>query len=141
MINNTRTLTGIRGTNGYVAPEWFRNTPVTVKVDVYSFGVMLLEIICCRRCVEVEMEEEAILIEWAFECYSEGMIEKLVEKDEVARSDVGKLEMLLKVAFWCVQENPLLRPSLRTVTMMLEGVVLVPAPPCPFLDDSVSLKT
>ncbi|XVE50641.1 hypothetical protein DITRI_Ditri01bG0180000 [Diplodiscus trichospermus] len=141
LINNTRTLTGIRGTKGYVAPEWFRNTPVTVKVDVYSFGVMLLEIICCRRCVEVEMEEEAILTEWAYECYSEGMIEKLVEKDEEARSDVGKLEMLLKVAFWCVHENPLLRPSMRTVTMMLEGVVLVPAPPYPFLFDSMFLKT
>ncbi|XVE50636.1 hypothetical protein DITRI_Ditri01bG0179500 [Diplodiscus trichospermus] len=141
LINNkTRTLTGIRGTKGYVAPEWFRNTPVTVKVDVYSFGVMLLEIICCRRCVEVELEEEAILIEWAFECYSEGMIEKLVEKDEEARSDVGKLEMLLKVAFWCVQENPLLRPSMRTVTMMLEGAVLVPAPPCPFQVDSMFSK-
>ncbi|XVE50647.1 hypothetical protein DITRI_Ditri01bG0180300 [Diplodiscus trichospermus] len=139
--NNTRTLTGIRGTKGYVAPEWFRNTPVTVKVDVYSFWVMLLEIICCRRCVEVEMEEEAILTEWAFECYSQGMIKKLVEKDEEAGSDVEKLEMLLKVAFWCVQENPLLRPSMRTVTMMLEDAVLVPAPPCPFQVDSVFLKT
>jgi hypothetical protein len=45
MNQPTRTQTGIRGTKGYVAPEWFRNTPVTVKVDVYSFGVMLLEII------------------------------------------------------------------------------------------------
>ncbi|XWS09800.1 hypothetical protein CRYUN_Cryun39dG0020300 [Craigia yunnanensis] len=135
--NNTRTLTGIRGTKGYVAPEWFRNTPVTVKVDVYSFGVMLLEIICCRRCVEVELEQAAILTEWAFECYSEGTIEKLVQNDEEARSDVGKLEMLLKVAIWCVQENPSLRPSMRTVTMMLEGVVLVPTPPYPFQVDSM----
>ncbi|XVF77427.1 hypothetical protein PTKIN_Ptkin14bG0042100 [Pterospermum kingtungense] len=136
--NNTRTQTGIRGTKGYVAPEWFRNTPVTVKVDVYSFGVMLLEIICCRRCVYVEMEEAAILTEWAFECYRGGRIEKLVEKDEEARSDMRKVEMLLKVAIWCVQENPLLRPSMRTVTMMLEGAVLVPPPPYPFLFDSMS---
>ncbi|XVE50639.1 hypothetical protein DITRI_Ditri01bG0179800 [Diplodiscus trichospermus] len=139
--NNTRTLTGIRGTKGYVALEWFKNTPVTVKVDVYSFGVMLLEIICCRKCVDIEMEEAVILTEWAFECYSEGMIEQLIEKDEEARSDVGKLGMLLKVAFWCVQENPLLRPSMRTVTMMLEGAVQVPAPPCPFLVYSMFVRT
>ncbi|KAL4375819.1 hypothetical protein GQ457_02G037300 [Hibiscus cannabinus] len=137
MNNKTRTQTGIRGTKGYVAPEWFRNTPVSVKVDVYSFGVVLLEIICCRRCVEVEMEEAAILTEWAFQCYSEGMIEKLVENDEEAANDVGKLEMLLKVAIWCVQEVPMLRPSMRTVTMMLEGAVQVPNPPCPFLLDTV----
>ncbi|XP_022735551.1 G-type lectin S-receptor-like serine/threonine-protein kinase LECRK4 [Durio zibethinus] len=135
--NNTRTLTGIRGTKGYVAPEWFRNTPVTVKVDVYSFGVVLLEIICCRRCVEVEMEEATILTEWAYECYSEGIVAKLVENDEEARSDVVKAEMLLKVAIWCVQENPFLRPSMRTVTMMLDGAVQVPTPPCPFLVDSM----
>ncbi|XVF77434.1 hypothetical protein PTKIN_Ptkin14bG0042800 [Pterospermum kingtungense] len=139
LINNkTQTQTGIRGTKGYVAPEWFRNTPVTVKVDVYSFGVMLLEIICCRKCVHVEMEEAAILIDWAVECYKSGTIEKLVEKDEEARSDVEKLEMLLKVAIWCIQEIPSLRPSMRTVTMMLEGAVLVPPPPYPFLVDSMS---
>ncbi|XVF77425.1 hypothetical protein PTKIN_Ptkin14bG0041900 [Pterospermum kingtungense] len=139
LINNkTQTQTGIRGTKGYVAPEWFRNTPVTVKVDVYSFGVMLLEIICCKKCVHVEMEEAAILTEWAVECYKSGTIEKLVENDEEAISDVGKLEMLLKVAIWCVQEIPSLRPSMRTVTMMLEGAVLVPPPPYPFLVDSMS---
>ncbi|KAK8573628.1 hypothetical protein V6N13_009716 [Hibiscus sabdariffa] len=140
MNNKTRTQTGIRGTKGYIAPEWFRNTPVSVKADVYSFGVMLLEIICCRRCVEVEMEEAVILTEWAFQCYSEGMIEKLVENDEEATNDVGKLELLLKVAIWCVQEEPMLRPSMRIVTMMLEGAVQVPTPPCPFLLSSMSVS-
>ncbi|XP_052479281.1 G-type lectin S-receptor-like serine/threonine-protein kinase LECRK1 isoform X2 [Gossypium raimondii] len=140
MTDKTRTKTGIRGTKGYVAPEWFRNTPVTVKVDVYSFGVMLLEIICCRRCVEVEMEEAAILTDWAFQCYSEGMIGKLVENDEEARNDVETLEMLLKVAIWCVQEDPLLRPSMRIVAMMLEGVVQVPNPPCLFPLNSMSMS-
>ncbi|GLT52515.1 hypothetical protein SLA2020_258530 [Shorea laevis] len=134
LINNkSHTLTGIRGTKGYVAPEWFRSTPVTVKVDVYSFGVMLLEIICCRRCVELEMEEAAILIEWAYDCYSEGNLGKLVENDEEAINDMGRVEMLVKVAMWCVQDEPSQRPKMRMVTMMLEGALLVPAPPCPFL--------
>lgn len=60
MINQTQTLTGMRETKGYLPPEWFRNMPVTVKVDVYSFGVMLLEIISCRY-VEVEMENATII--------------------------------------------------------------------------------
>ncbi|GKV42668.1 hypothetical protein SLEP1_g50046 [Rubroshorea leprosula] len=131
--NKSHTLTGIRGTKGYVAPEWFRNTPVTVKVDVYSFGVLLLEIICCRRCVELEMEEAAILTEWAYDCYSGGNLGKLVENDEEARNDMGRVEMLVKVAMWCVQDEPSQRPKMRTVTMMLEGALLVPAPPSPFL--------
>ncbi|GLT52516.1 hypothetical protein SLA2020_258580 [Shorea laevis] len=134
LINSkSHTLTGIRGTKGYVAPEWFKSTPVTVKVDVYSFGVVLLEIICCRRCVRFEMEEAATLTEWAYECYNEANLGKLVENDEEARKDMGRVEMLVKVAMWCVQDEPSQRPNMRTVTMMLEGVVLVPAPPCPFL--------
>lgn len=46
MTDQTQTNTMIRGTKGYVAPEWFRSKPVTVKVDVYSYGVLLLEIVC-----------------------------------------------------------------------------------------------
>ncbi|XP_047945901.1 G-type lectin S-receptor-like serine/threonine-protein kinase LECRK3 [Salvia hispanica] len=56
--DQTNTITGIRGTKGYVAPEWFQKQPITVKVDVYSFGVMLLEIICCRKCVDSSKNEK-----------------------------------------------------------------------------------
>lgn len=62
--NQTRTSTVIRGTKGYVAPEWFRNSPVTAKVDVYSYGVMLLEILCCRRNIEMEREMKKRLYWW-----------------------------------------------------------------------------
>ncbi|PQP92763.1 G-type lectin S-receptor-like serine/threonine-protein kinase LECRK3 [Prunus yedoensis var. nudiflora] len=44
-IDQTRTTTRFRGTKGYVAPKWFKSSPVTVKVDVYSYGILLLEII------------------------------------------------------------------------------------------------
>ncbi|KAM4082615.1 hypothetical protein ACJW30_11G188600 [Castanea mollissima] len=138
MNQQTWTLTGIRGTKGYVAPEWFKNTPVTVKVDVYSFGVMLLEIICCRRCVEVEMERAAILIDWAYECYSRERVERLVENDEESISDMKWVKKLVMVAIWCVQDVPLLRPSMREVTHMLEGILEISAPRCPFLYNSMS---
>ncbi|KAK7858577.1 g-type lectin s-receptor-like serine/threonine-protein kinase lecrk3 [Quercus suber] len=118
--------------------EWFRNTPISVKVDVYSFGVMLLEIVCCRRCVEVEMEKAAILIDWAYECYSTGKVEKLVENDEEAISDMKWVKNLVMVAIWCVQDVPLLRPSMREVTHMLEGILEISTPPCPFLYSSTS---
>ena len=50
--DQTQTLTAIRDMTGYVAPEWFRNQPITAKVDIYSYGVMLLEIISCRKCID-----------------------------------------------------------------------------------------
>ncbi|CAL2236819.1 unnamed protein product [Prunus armeniaca] len=133
LSDQTLTHTVIRGTRGYVAPEWFRNVPITAKVDVYSYGVMLLEIICCRRSLEMEREneEEVILTDWVYDCYKEKTLNKLIEDDEEARNDMKRLERLVKVAIWCIQEDPSLRPTMKKVTQMLEGVVDVSVPPCP----------
>ncbi|KAI5596261.1 hypothetical protein BDE02_03G194700 [Populus trichocarpa] len=135
LLDQSQTHTAIRGTKGYVAPEWFRNLPVTVKVDVYSYGVLLLEIICCRRNVDSKatIEEQAILTDWAYDCYREGTLDALVGSDTGALDDIEKLERFLMIAFWCIQEDPSLRPTMRKVTQMLEGVVEVPVPPCPCL--------
>ena len=60
--DQSQTSTNIRGTRGYVAPEWHcRNCPVTVKVDVYSFGIVLLEIIFCRRSVDSNLPKRLFL--------------------------------------------------------------------------------
>ncbi|XP_030505562.2 G-type lectin S-receptor-like serine/threonine-protein kinase LECRK3 [Cannabis sativa] len=135
LINQSHTNTAIRGTKGYVAPEWFSNMPITVKVDVYSFGVLLLEIICCRRNVDIEIgdEEEAILVYWAYDCYIEGRLDVLVGNDMEAIQDMKSFERFLRVAIWCIQEDPSLRPSMKKVMLMLEGIVQVSAPPSPFL--------
>ncbi|KAL8091178.1 hypothetical protein AgCh_040327 [Apium graveolens] len=133
-INQSRTNTAIRGTKGYVAAEWFRNIPVTVKVDVYSFGVLLLEIICCRRSVEnFELGGgKDILTDLAWDCFREGRLGDLVEiekEDESIKwNELGRFVM---VGIWCIQEDPSLRPTMRKVSQMLEGVVDVPYPPCP----------
>ncbi|KAK1287087.1 G-type lectin S-receptor-like serine/threonine-protein kinase RLK1 [Acorus calamus] len=129
----TRTNTGIRGTKGYVAPEWFKKMAITAKVDVYSFGVMLLEIICCRKNVEMEMdnEEAAILTDWAYDCFREGRLDALVNDDEELSSDLQRFERFLKVAIWCIQEDPMLRPPMKKVRQMLEGAVEVAVPPDP----------
>ena len=54
----TQTSTNARGTVGYMAPEWLKNAPVTTKVYIYSFGVVLLEIIFCRRHIELHPMED-----------------------------------------------------------------------------------
>ncbi|KAA8526027.1 hypothetical protein F0562_007873 [Nyssa sinensis] len=123
IFDQTRTHTVIRGTRGYVAPEWFKRVPVTVKVDVYSFGVMLLEIICCRKSVEMVSgdEEKGILIDWVFDCYMEGKLEALiVENDDVGMCDIVTLQRWVMIAIWCLQEDPSRRPTMKTVTQKLE---------------------
>jgi hypothetical protein len=127
--DQTKTFTDIRGTKGYVAPEWHRKLPVTVKVDVYSFGIVLLEIICCRKSVNQDLsEEEAILEEWVYQCFESGELGKLVNNEVV---DKKQLERMVKVGLWCILDEPSLRPSMKKVLLMLEGTVDIPTPPSP----------
>ncbi|PIA58554.1 hypothetical protein AQUCO_00500462v1 [Aquilegia coerulea] len=131
--DQTRTTTGIRGTRGYVAPEWFRNMPITAKVDVYSFGIMLLEILFCRKNVELKVgdEEIEILSDLAYEYYQQKELHLLLVNDEEAKNDGKSLESMVMVALWCIQEDPSLRPSMKKVTQMLEGAVEISMPPSP----------
>ncbi|XP_074566778.1 G-type lectin S-receptor-like serine/threonine-protein kinase LECRK3 [Curcuma longa] len=127
----TRTNTNIRGTKGYVAPEWFKSTSISAKVDVYSFGVVLLEIVCCRKNVDVQNEEDSALVFQANDCFREGRLDILVEGDEQAMRDMKKVERLVRVSLWCIQEDPSLRPTMQKVTQMLDGASPVPVPPDP----------
>jgi hypothetical protein len=77
-------------------------------------------------------EEKAILTDWAYDCYQEGRLESLVKYDVEALDDWKKLERFVMVAIWCIQEDPSLRPTMRRATQMLEGVVEVLVPPCPY---------
>ncbi|KAL3728912.1 hypothetical protein ACJRO7_033490 [Eucalyptus globulus] len=126
--DQTNTTTMMRGTIGYVAPEWHKQLPVTVKADTYSFGVVLLEIICGRKRVDSNLpEEEAVLEDWVNHCFQVGELDKLVHYQTI---DQKQLERMVKVALLCIQEEPALRPSMRKVLLMLEGTVDVPIPPC-----------
>lgn len=133
-LDQAHTSAAPRGTRGYVAPEWFTNMPITEKVDVYSFGILLLEIICCQRNVQFENNEEegvSLLTDWAFDCYQMGTIEKLVKDDTDPLNDEQRLLGMVKIAIWCTQDDPNLRPAMRRVIEMLEGLVQVSEPPCP----------
>ena len=101
--------------------------PMTVKVDVYSFGIVLLEIICCWKSVDYNLpEKEAILEEWAYHYFECGELGKLVKEEEV---DKKQLERITKVTLWCILDQPALRHSMKKVVLMLEGTVDIPNPP------------
>ncbi|XP_062118481.1 receptor-like kinase LIP1 [Humulus lupulus] len=109
-----------------MAPEGFRNLPVSVKVDVYSNGIMLLEIICSRKNFEPEIEEDQmVLADWAYDCYRDSQLSLLLKNDHEAMSDMRNVEKYVMVSIWCIQEDPSLRPTMKKVTQMLEGTVEV----------------
>ncbi|KAG8046800.1 hypothetical protein GUJ93_ZPchr0008g12582 [Zizania palustris] len=128
--NQTKTLTGVRGTRGYLAPEWSKNTAITVKVGIYSYGILLLEIISCRKSMELKLAgEECNISEWAYEYVAsrEGL------KDVAAGEDVNEVELerMVKIGIWCTQNQPVTRPAMKSVVQMMEGSVEVQRPPPP----------
>ncbi|EOX92433.1 PREDICTED: G-type lectin S-receptor-like serine/threonine-protein kinase LECRK1 [Theobroma cacao] len=129
---NQTSISGIIGTAGHLAPEWQRNASLSVKADVYSFGVILLEIICCRSSIDVEVSnaDEILLSTWVYNCFAAGELNQLVGGEEV---DLRMLERFVKVGLWCIQDDPTLRPLVKNVTLMLEGKMDVPVPPFPSL--------
>lgn len=130
MPDQTRTFTMVRGTRGYLAPEWQKNTPITVKADVYSYGIMLLEIVFCRRnmLIDVPDPEKVVLSNWVYQCFARRELKKHVAGEDV---NYTLLENMVKVGLWCIQDEPFLRPTMKSVVLMLEGVTDVAIPPCP----------
>ncbi|XP_040967981.1 G-type lectin S-receptor-like serine/threonine-protein kinase LECRK3 [Gossypium hirsutum] len=121
------------GTALYSAPEWQNSALLSVKVDVYSFGVVLLEIICCRSNIEVEgrSADEILLSTFVNNCFVGGELNKLVEGEEEV--DMKMVERFVKVGLWCIQDDPNLRPLMKNVILMLEGIMTAPVPPSPSL--------
>lgn len=72
-----------------------------------------------------------MLVYWACDCYRNGRLDLLVESDIEAMMDMRRVEKFVRVAIWCIQEDPSLRPSMEKVTQMLKGSVDVPVPPDP----------
>ncbi|XP_057420458.1 G-type lectin S-receptor-like serine/threonine-protein kinase LECRK2 [Lotus japonicus] len=119
------------GTSRYLAPEWHKDASVSIKVDIYSFGMVLLEIICRRSGIEMNASsaEEILLSRWVYQCFAAGKLNLLLTHDEDV--DWKIMERMVKVGLWCVQDNPSLRPSVKNVILMLEGLKDIPIPPSP----------
>ncbi|KAK2357843.1 G-type lectin S-receptor serine/threonine-protein kinase LECRK1 [Trifolium repens] len=131
---HSRTKIGDDGTSRYLAPEWEKeDASVSVKADIYSFGVVLLEIICRRKSIEmnnISSADEILLSNWVYQCFASGQLNKLIAHDE-KDVDWKILETMVKVGLWCVQDHQSLRPAMKNVILMLEGLKDIPVPPSP----------
>ncbi|XP_059631087.1 putative receptor protein kinase ZmPK1 isoform X2 [Cornus florida] len=129
-IDNS-SFSGIRGTRGYMAPEWVFNMPITSKVDVYSYGIVMLEMITGRSPFGVHtmddngvMEQRRLVtrvrekMDGAAENAS--WIEEIVDCNMAGEYDKGKMELLVRVALQCAeQEDRDARPTVSKVVEVL----------------------
>ncbi|KAK4260205.1 hypothetical protein QN277_003351 [Acacia crassicarpa] len=120
--NRTVSLTAVRGTIGYIAPELFyRNMGgISYKADVYSFGMLLMEIDGRRKNLN-ESAEHSSQFYFPFWVY-----DQLNEGNEINIEDATEEEMkvarkMMIIGLWCIQTRPSDRPSMNKVVEMLEG--------------------
>ncbi|KAF5741971.1 receptor-like protein kinase [Tripterygium wilfordii] len=133
--DESRCITTIRGTRGYLAPEWLLEQGVSEKCDIYSYGMVLLEMIGGRRNVCLMKEKPSK--KWNYfpkivkEKLREGKILEVVDQRVIVGGGVDEREVkrMACVGLWCIQERVRLRPSMTRVLEMLEGRVAVEEPP------------
>ena len=132
--NTHVSVTGYRGTPGYSAPEFLlKNFPITYKCDVYSFGMLLFEIVGRRRNAKVGSSDS---LDWfpkhVWEEYEKHELAAMILACGIDEKDREKAERMAMVALWCVQDSPETRPPMSAVVKMLEGGVEVMPPSKPF---------
>ncbi|KAL3685552.1 hypothetical protein R1sor_003574 [Riccia sorocarpa] len=114
--------TTIGGTMGYVSPEYSTEGLITEKLDVYSYGILVLEIVSGRKCLDPSASaEEFYLRNWAFKLHRESCLSSMAEKTLIESVPAQEIESLLKIALLCVQETHEKRPSMSEVVIMLTG--------------------
>ncbi|XP_048444585.1 probable leucine-rich repeat receptor-like serine/threonine-protein kinase At3g14840 isoform X2 [Pyrus x bretschneideri] len=124
--DNTHISTRIAGTYGYMAPEYAMRGYLTDKADVYSFGILVLEIVSGRNNTTYRKKEESFyLLDWARLLKEQGNLMDLV--DPRLGSDFNKEEMILaiNVALLCCNVTSTARPTMSSVVSMFEGKAVV----------------
>ncbi|CAN7023198.1 unnamed protein product [Brassica oleracea var. botrytis] len=100
--------THVAGTWGYLAPDHVRTGKATTATDVFAFGVLLLEVACGRRPIEIDNEsgERALLVDWVFGFWNEGNILDARDPNLGTKYDEREVEMVLKLGLLCSHSNP-----------------------------------
>lgn len=123
-------FTTLRGTRGYLAPEWITNYAISEKSDVYSYGMVLLEIIGGRKNYDpLQSSEKSHFPAYAFKMMEEGKLREIFDSSLKYEPKDESVQTAIKVALWCIQEDMAIRPSMTKVVQMLEGICPVPQPP------------
>ncbi|XVF67321.1 hypothetical protein PTKIN_Ptkin10aG0111600 [Pterospermum kingtungense] len=112
--------THLAGTMGYMAPECVSSGKFNKESDVYSFGIVALEIACGRRSIEPKYEESrASLVSWVWDSYGNQSLLYVADEKLNGDFDAKQMECLLIVGLWCVHPDPNVRPSIRQAIQVL----------------------
>ncbi|EHA8589538.1 putative receptor protein kinase ZmPK1 [Cocos nucifera] len=125
-------ISRIRGTRGYMAPEWTTNLPITAKVDVYSYGVVLLEMVKGSRVSNLMVDEEedvdqgtlkslVRMLKGKLESGEESWVEEIVDSRLNGQFNCKQAEKIAEIAVSCLEEDRNKRPTMDSVVHTLRS--------------------
>ncbi|XLR58708.1 hypothetical protein HN51_013089 [Arachis hypogaea] len=129
----------IAGTRGYIAPEYATSGKATKEADIYSFGVVLLEIASGKKPIiglDSNKEDIITVVEWVWELYGTGKLLEAVDPKLCGEFDENQMERVLGVGLWCVHPDYKFRPCIRQVIQVLQFEA-----PLPILPEKMPVPT
>ncbi|KAL2460363.1 L-type lectin-domain containing receptor kinase IX.1 [Abeliophyllum distichum] len=119
--------TVLAGTRGYMAPEYVMSGKASKESDVYSFGIVALEIACGRKPIDVKAQENQVsLVEWVWDLYGTGHLLEAADPKLCADYNEQEIERLMVVGLWCAHPDNSLRPSIKEAIHILNFEAQLP---------------
>lgn len=116
------TCTDVAGTFGYLAPEYFMHGKMSDKIDVYAFGIVLLELLSGRKPIDNECPKgQESLVLWAKPILKNSSISQLLDPKLGSDYDFHKIERMILAATLCIKREPLMRPQISLILKLLQG--------------------
>ncbi|ESQ33805.1 hypothetical protein EUTSA_v10006779mg [Eutrema salsugineum] len=123
-MDHTHVSTAVKGSFGYLDPEYFRRQQLTEKSDVYSFGVVLFEAVCARAVINPTLPKDQInLAEWALSWQKQRSLESIIDPNLKGNYSPESLEKYGEIAEKCLADEGKNRPMMGEVLWHLEYVL------------------